>query len=54
MQSKNIILNAIYHLMLGRNEVQGEVIEATDKGWNVRLLASDKVVKVNKADRHDH
>ena len=51
MQSKNIILNAIYHLMLGRNEVQGEVIEATETGWNVRLLASDKVVKVNKADR---
>jgi len=51
MKSKNIILNAIYHLMLGRNEVQGEVIEATETGWNVRLIASDKVVKVNKADR---
>ena len=51
MKAKNIILNAIYHLTLGRNEVQGEVVEATDKGWNVRLLASDKVVKVNNADR---
>jgi len=51
MKAKNIILNAIYHFMLGRNEVQGEVVEATDSGWNVRLLASDKVVKVNNADR---
>ena len=51
MKSKNIILNAIYHLMLGRNEVQGEVVEATNNGWNVRLLASDKVVKVNNSDR---
>ena len=51
MKAKNIILNAIYHFMLGRNEVQGEVVEATDKGWNVRLIASDKVVKVNNADR---
>jgi hypothetical protein len=51
MKAKNILLNAIYHFMLGRNEVQGEVVEATDSGWNVRLLASDKVVKVNNADR---
>jgi len=51
MKSKNIILNAIYHLMLGRNEVQGEVIEATENGWNVRLLASDKVIKVNNETR---
>ena len=51
MKAKNIILNAIYHFMLGRNEVQGEVVEATDKGWNVRLLASDKVVKVNDPER---
>ena len=51
MKAKNIILNAIYHLTLGRNEVQGEVVEATDKGWNVRLLASDKVVKVNSPER---
>ena len=51
MKAKNILLNAIYHFMLGRNEVQGEVVEATDKGWNVRLIASDKVVKVNNADR---
>jgi len=51
MKAKNIILNAIYHFMLGRNEVQGEVVEATENGWNVRLLASDKVVKINNADR---
>ena len=51
MQAKNIILNTIYHITLGRNEVLGEVIEATDNGWNVRLLASDKVIKVNSADR---
>jgi hypothetical protein len=51
MKAKNIILNAIYHLMLGRNEVQGEVVEATDNGWNVRLIASDKVVKVNSPER---
>jgi len=51
MKAKNILLNAIYHFMLGRNEVQGEVVEATDNGWNVRLIASDKVVKVNNAER---
>ena len=51
MKAKNIILNAIYHFTLGRNEVLGEVVEATDKGWNVRLLASDKVVKVNSPER---
>ena len=51
MQAKSIQVGNVYHLMLGRNEVQGEVIKATEKGWNVRLLASDKVVKVNKADR---
>jgi len=51
MQAKSIITGNVYHIALGRNEVQGEVIEATETGWNVRLLASDKVVKVNKADR---
>ena len=51
MQAKSIITGSIYHITLGRNEVQGEVIEVTENGWNVRLLASDKVVKVNKADR---
>jgi hypothetical protein len=51
MKAKNILLNAIYHFMLGRNEVQGEVVETTDNGWNVRLITSDKVVKVNNADR---
>ena len=51
MKSNSIITGNIYHITLGRNEVVGEVIEATDKGWNVRLLASDKVVKVNNSDR---
>jgi len=51
MKSKNVILNTIYHITLGRNEVLGEVIEATDNGWNVRLLSSDKIVKVNNAER---
>jgi len=51
MQAKNIILNAIYHITLGRNEVLGEVIAETDNGWNIRLLASDKIVKVNNAER---
>ena len=51
MQAKNIILNAIYHITLGRNEVLGEVVEAIDNGWNVRLLASDKVIKVNDPER---
>jgi hypothetical protein len=51
MQAKNIILNAVYNITLGRNEVQGEVIEATETGWNVRLLASDKVIKVNNEAR---
>ena len=36
---------------LGCNEAQGEVIEATENGWNVRLLASDKVIKVNNCER---
>ena len=51
MQAKSIITGSIYHITLGRNEVQGEVIEATETGWNVRLLASDKVIKVNNSDR---
>jgi len=51
MQAKNITIGNIYHIKLGKNEVQGEVIEATDNGWNVRLLASDKILKVNNADR---
>ena len=51
MQAKSIQVGNVYHITLGRNEVQGEVIEATESGWNVRLLASDKVVKVNNPDR---
>jgi len=51
MKANSIITGNIYHITLGRNEVQGEVVEATDKGWNVRLLASDKIIKVNNADR---
>jgi len=51
MQAKSIQTGSIYHLTLGRNEVIGEVIEATENGWNVRLLASDKVIKVNNSDR---
>ena len=51
MKAKNITTGSIYHLTFGRNELQGEVIEATENGWNVRLLASNKVVKVNNADR---
>jgi ribosomal protein L18 len=51
MQAKSIQVGSIYNITLGRNEVQGEVVEATDKGWNVRLLASDKIIKVNSPDR---
>jgi len=51
MQAKSIITGNVYHITLGRNEVQGEVIEATEKGWNVRLLASDKVIKVTSESR---
>jgi hypothetical protein len=51
MQAKSIIIGNVYHITLGRNEVQGEVIEATEKGWNVRLLASDKVIKVTSESR---
>jgi len=51
MKTKSITIGSIYHITLGRNEVQGEVIETTENGWNVRLLASDKVIKVNNADR---
>jgi hypothetical protein len=51
MKAKNIITGNIYHITLGRNEVAGEVIEATENGWNVRLIASDKVIKVNNSER---
>ena len=51
MQAKSIQVGNVYHLMLGRNEVQGEVIKATENGWNVRLLASDKVIKVTSESR---
>ncbi|MCL2119705.1 MAG: winged helix-turn-helix domain-containing protein [Planctomycetaceae bacterium] len=51
MQTKSIQVGNVYNITLGRNEVLGEVIEATESGWNVRLLASDKVVKVNNPDR---
>jgi len=51
MQTKSIITGNVYLITLGRNEVQGEVIKATEKGWNVRLLASDKVIKVNNCER---
>ena len=51
MQAKSIQVGNVYLITLGRNEVQGEVIETTETGWNVRLIASDKVLKVNNADR---
>ena len=51
MQAKSIIIGNTYTIKLGKNEVQGEVIEATENGWNVRLLASDKIVKVNNSER---
>ena len=51
MKAKNITLGNTYHMTLGRNEVLGEVIAETETGWQVRLTASDKVIKVNNADR---
>jgi len=51
MKAKSIQTGSIYNIALGRNEVQGEVVETTETGWNVRLLASDKVIKVNNAER---
>ncbi|GHV09203.1 hypothetical protein AGMMS50229_18930 [Campylobacterota bacterium] len=51
MKAKSIQIGNTYHITLGRNEVLGEVIEAADKGWNVRLTASGKVIKVNNSDR---
>ena len=51
MKAKSIILGTTYHITLGRNEVLGEVVEETETGWNVRLTASDKVIKVNNPDR---
>jgi len=51
MKAKSIILGNTYHMTLGRNEVLGEVIAETETGWQVRLTASDKVIKVNNADR---
>ena len=51
MKVKSIILGNIYYMTLGRNEVLGEVIAETETGWQVRLTASDKVIKVNSPDR---
>ncbi len=51
MRAKNINLNCIYHITLGRNEVLGEVVAETENGWEVRLMASDKVIKVNNEER---
>jgi hypothetical protein len=51
MKAKSIILGNTYHMTLGRNEVLGEVIAETETGWQVRLTASDKVIKVNSPDR---
>ncbi|GHV09749.1 hypothetical protein AGMMS50229_20370 [Campylobacterota bacterium] len=51
MKPKNILINNVYHITLGRNEVLGEVIEATETGWQIRLIASDKMIKVNSPDR---
>jgi len=51
MKAKSIILGNTYHMTLGRNEVLGEVIAETETGWQVRLTASNKVIKVNNADR---
>ena len=51
MKTKNIILGDTYIIKLGRNEVEAEVIEELEKGWNVRLTASDKIIKVASVDR---
>ena len=51
MKPNSITLGNTYHITLGRNEVLGEVIAETETGWEVRLTASDKMIKVNNADR---
>ncbi len=51
MKPQSIHLNTVYHMTLGRNEVLGEVIAETETGWQVRLTASDKVIKVNDPAR---
>lgn len=51
MKAKSIQTGNTYHITFGRNDVLGEVIAATETGWQVRLAASDKVVKVNNSDR---
>jgi hypothetical protein len=51
MQEKSIQVGSTYHITLGRNEVLGEVVAETETGWEVRLTASDKVIKVNSAER---
>jgi hypothetical protein len=51
MKAKSIALGNTYHITLGRNEVLGEVIAETENGWEVRLTASDKIIKVNNAER---
>ena len=51
MKPNSITLGNTYHITLGRNEVLGEVIAETETGWEVRLTASDKGIKVNNADR---
>ena len=51
MTSKKIAIGNLYIIKLGRNEVEAEVIEELEKGWNVQLTASDKIIKVANADR---
>lgn len=51
MSSKQITIGDIYMIKLGRNEVEAEVTEQLENGWNVRLTASDKIIKVASVDR---
>ena len=51
MKAKSIQIGNTYHITLGRNEVLGEVIAETETGWEVRLTASDKIIKVNNSER---
>ena len=51
MPTKKINIHDCYIIKLGRNEVEAEVIEELEKGWNVRLTASDKTIKVASANR---
>ena len=51
MQAKSIIIGNIYIIKLGKNEIKAEVVEVTENGWNVRLLSSNKIIKVNNSER---